>query len=158
MKTLTIVTPIALALLAASCASQKSESTATPGYADASQLDTPAAPSSNPVYDSKPAYDESSSAITPSSGAVTANIADAPVPTPPSANSHVVHGTMHHPSASSLAPKPPLVSSVVHTVVAGDTLSGISHKYKVSVASIKAANAMTKDTVVLGRKMIIPTR
>ena len=43
-----------------------------------------------------------------------------------------------------------------HTVVAGDTLSGIASKYKVSAASIKQANNMTRDIVVLGKKMVIP--
>jgi LysM repeat protein len=46
----------------------------------------------------------------------------------------------------------------IHTVVAGDTLSGISAKYKVPSASIKQANRMTNDVVVLGRKMVIPPR
>ena len=40
----------------------------------------------------------------------------------------------------------------------GDTLSGISSKYKVPAASIKQANRMTNDVVVLGRKMVIPPR
>jgi peptidoglycan endopeptidase LytF len=47
-------------------------------------------------------------------------------------------------------------AAIIHTVVAGDTLSGISSKYKVPAATIKQANSMTKDTVVLGRKMVIP--
>ena len=47
-------------------------------------------------------------------------------------------------------------AAIIHTVVAGDTLSGISAKYKVPTAAIKQANAMTKDTVVLGKKMVIP--
>jgi len=34
--------------------------------------------------------------------------------------------------------------------------SGISSKYKVPAATIKQANRMTNDTVVLGRKMVIP--
>jgi LysM repeat protein len=47
-------------------------------------------------------------------------------------------------------------AAIIHTVVAGDTLSGISAKYKVSSAAIKQTNNMTKDTVVLGKKMVIP--
>ncbi len=46
--------------------------------------------------------------------------------------------------------------ATIHTVVVGDTLSGLSAKYKVSIASIKRANRMTNDIVVLGRKMVIP--
>lgn len=45
-----------------------------------------------------------------------------------------------------------------HTVAAGDTLGRIAAKYGVSSASIKQANGMTNDTVVLGRKLIIPSR
>jgi LysM repeat protein len=47
-------------------------------------------------------------------------------------------------------------SATIHTVVKGDTLSGISSKYKVPMESIKKANRMTNDTVILGRKMVIP--
>jgi LysM repeat protein len=48
--------------------------------------------------------------------------------------------------------------AIIHTVVRGDTLSGLSSKYRVPIASIKQANRMTNDTVVLGRKMVIPPR
>jgi hypothetical protein len=43
-----------------------------------------------------------------------------------------------------------------HVVVAGDSLWKISKQYGVSIDAIKAANQMTKDTVILGKKMIIP--
>jgi N-acetylmuramoyl-L-alanine amidase len=43
-------------------------------------------------------------------------------------------------------------------VIKGDSLSKISGKYHVSAASIKQANHMKNDTVVLGKKMIIPAR
>lgn len=46
----------------------------------------------------------------------------------------------------------------VHTVVRGDTLWGLSKQYKVPVESIKQANSMTRDTVVLGAKLRIPSR
>ena len=52
----------------------------------------------------------------------------------------------------------PTASATIHTVVKGDTLSGISSKYKVPMESIKQANRMTNDTVILGRKMVIPPR
>lgn len=45
-----------------------------------------------------------------------------------------------------------------HKVVRGDTLSGISRKYNVSMAAIKRANNMKNDIVVLGRTLIIPAR
>ncbi len=49
-------------------------------------------------------------------------------------------------------------AATVHVVVAGDSLSKISHKYHVPIASIKAANHMTNDIVVIGRKLQIPAR
>ena len=63
------------------------------------------------------------------------------------------------PSAPAIPATPTTPSNgaaIIHTVVKGDTLSGISSKYKVPIASIKAANRMTNDTVVLDRKMVIP--
>ncbi|MFK7850909.1 MAG: LysM peptidoglycan-binding domain-containing protein [Akkermansiaceae bacterium] len=47
---------------------------------------------------------------------------------------------------------------VVHTVVRGDTLWGLSKKYGASISAIKNANGMTKDTVVLGSKLQIPSQ
>jgi LysM repeat protein len=52
----------------------------------------------------------------------------------------------------------PTAPATIHTVVKGDTLSGLSSKYKVPMESIKRANNMTNDTVILGRKMVIPPR
>ena len=46
----------------------------------------------------------------------------------------------------------------MHIVVAHDTLGGIAKHYKVPIASIKKANNMTNDTVILGKKLIIPAR
>lgn len=43
-----------------------------------------------------------------------------------------------------------------HVVVKGDTLGGIARKYGTTVAAVKQANAMTSDTVVLGKKLKIP--
>lgn len=45
----------------------------------------------------------------------------------------------------------------VHVVVAGDSLSKIALRYRVSVASIKKANNMTGDTVRIGQKLKIPS-
>jgi len=49
-------------------------------------------------------------------------------------------------------------SPKIHTVVRGDTLSGLSKKYGASVASIKKANGLNRDTIVLGAKLKIPAR
>ncbi|MFY7817831.1 MAG: LysM peptidoglycan-binding domain-containing protein [Akkermansiaceae bacterium] len=43
-----------------------------------------------------------------------------------------------------------------HYVAPGDSLWKISKQYGVSIDAIKAANNMTNDTVILGKKMIIP--
>lgn len=43
-----------------------------------------------------------------------------------------------------------------HYVAPGDSLWKLSKQYCVSIDAIKAANGMTTDTVVLGKKMIIP--
>jgi len=54
---------------------------------------------------------------------------------------------------------PPPVSTVAakeHYVAPGDSLWKLSKQYGVSIDAIKAANNMTTDTVVLGKKMIIP--
>jgi LysM repeat protein len=46
----------------------------------------------------------------------------------------------------------------VHTVGRGDTLWGLSKQYGVSIASLKAANNLTRDTVVMGAKLTIPAK
>ncbi len=122
-----------LAFVLASCAAQKADTydTANPyGTADPSQVNAPVTESANPVYDTPAAYEEST--------ATAPAIADTNTP------------------AAAVPQAPSNGAAIIHTVVAGDTLSGISAKYKVPAATIKQANAMTKDTVVLGRKMVIP--
>ena len=90
-----------------------------------------AVPPVNPTYDTPAAYEDSTGAPAPVDPAIapTANVPAATAPTQ---------------------------AAATHTVVKGDTLGGIAAKYKVPMASIKKANNMTKDTVVLGKKMIIP--
>lgn len=123
-----------------SCASQKAGEydTSDPyGAADAGQVNPPANEPANPVYDTPAAYEENSG---------TTPMASTPeVPAAPT--------TTDVPPAPSRQPNGP---AIIHTVVKGDTLSGISAKYKVPVTAIKQANRMTNDTVVLGRKMVIP--
>lgn len=50
----------------------------------------------------------------------------------------------------------PSGASTSHTVVKGDTLGGIARRYGTTSAAIKQANGMTSDTVVLGKKLVIP--
>jgi LysM repeat protein len=133
MTAIRILTPSLLAIALVSCASKKANEYDTPPpYAapDAGSVNPPATADANPVYDTPAAYEESTTAPT----------AAAPgVPVVPAAPAPPANG-----------------AAIIHTVVAGDTLSGLSAKYKVPSASIKQANRMTNDTVVLGRKMVIP--
>lgn len=139
MNPLRILAPSLLALAFVSCASQKADTydTTNPyGTADGGAATSPATAPANPVYDTPAAYEE-----TGATAAVTPAVPDANNVMPP----------------VPAAPKPASNgAAIIHTVVAGDTLSGISAKYKVPSAAIKQANGMTKDIVVLGRKMVIP--
>ena len=143
MTPIRFIAPALLAVAIVSCAPDKADKydTANPyGTADAGQVNPPVTAPANPVYDTPPAYEESGTTTTPS------------------VNPPVAGNTPQVPTAPS--PGVPAVPSngaaIIHTVVAGDTLSGISAKYKVPSAAIKQANRMTTDTVVLGRKMVIP--
>lgn len=56
-----------------------------------------------------------------------------------------------------VAPAAPVTATAKeHTVVPGDSLWKMSKQYGVTIAAIKAANQMTNDNVILGKKMIIP--
>jgi LysM repeat protein len=139
MTPIRILAPSLAAFALYSCAPDKPDryDTANPyGAADAGEFNTPANIPANPVYDTPAAYEESAAipATDPAAGLAEAP-ADPAIPAAP-ANG----------------------AAIIHTVVAGDTLSGISSKYKIPMASIKQANRMTNDTVVLGRKMVIPPR
>jgi len=92
------------------------------------------------VYDTPPAYEEKN----PANAALKTNVPPIPATAEPSATQASA------PAANGAA--------VLHTVVKGDSLSRISKQYKVPIASIKAANHMTNDTVILGRKLVIPPK
>jgi LysM repeat protein len=129
----------AATLLIASCAAHKEEfdTPASPyGVADASQVNPPA----NPIYDTPAVYEDSTASATVPG-----------IPADPAAAIPAI------PAVPAVPSTPPANgAAIIHTVVAGDTLSGLSSKYKVPIASIKTANRMTNDVVVLGRKMVIP--
>ena len=139
-----ILAPSFIALVLASCAPQKADPYDTPaspyGTADYGQ---PTA-DTNPVYDTPAAYEETG--VTPS----------AQVPPSPYTSPYTSPYAAGQPTAPAAPAAPSNGAAIIHTVVAGDTLSGISSKYKVPTAAIKQANNMTKDIVVLGRKMVIP--
>ncbi len=143
MTAFKIIFPTAIAIALASCAGNKVDEydTGNPyGTADASTDSAPYQPvaPTTQTYDTPAAYEDA--------GATTAtspNLPATPGPAP---------ATNYTP-----APTPaPAGVATVHTVVKGDTLGGISKKYKVPIASIKAANNMTKDIVVLGARLKIP--
>ncbi len=138
--------PSLIVLTLGSCAPQRHDAydTSNPyGVADAGVAAAPAQTPAyeNPVYDTPAAYEDRGTAAT-------APPAYTPAPAAPSTY-----------STTPAAPQPPANgAAIIHTVVKGDTLSGISAKYNVPMASIMEANRMTSDTVVLGRKMAIPPR
>jgi nucleoid-associated protein YgaU len=134
MTPIRIAASSVIAIALSSCASQKSAyDTSNPyGALDSGYAAAPEAPATepvNPVYDTPAAYEDGGAA---------------PVPAPAHAEAAAAPASSGNGAA------------IIHTVVKGDTLSGISKKYKVPIASIKQANRMTNDTVVLGRKMVIP--
>ena len=129
MTPIRVLAPSFLAVALVSCASQKADTYDTPVQVAV----PPATQPTNPVYDTPAAYEESTPA------------ASAPPLAAPGAT-----------PAANIPAAPSNGAAVIHTVVAGDTLGGISAKYKVPTAAIMQANNMTKDTVVLGRKMVIP--
>ncbi len=148
-----ILTPALLAAFAVSCSPRADQYDTPPPtqaanpYGDVAApgqpAAAPAADASNPVYDTPAAYEESSS-VTPANPGAPAE----PTPT--------ASAPTKTPTTAAPAKIPSNGAAIIHTVGKGDTLSGISAKYKISVASIKQANRMTNDTVVLGRKMVIP--
>ena len=146
MKSPRLLLASALAIALASCAPQKDNyDTGNPyGTPDGGQAatanNTPNQPVQpvNPTYDTPAAYEDSGTAP---AAPVTPEALASVTPTRPASH-----------AAGGVTPR----AATVHTVVKGDTLGGISNKYKVPIASIKKANGMTKDTVVLGKKLQIP--
>jgi hypothetical protein len=132
-----LATPL---LLLASCSVQSDEYDTPSPY-------SPAAEPANPIYESPAAYNHD----VPGNPAAM----DPGLPVDPGAFTDTQPSTPVAPASST---PPPIPMPVVHTVESGDTLSGLSAKYKIPMQSIRAANNMTSDTVVLGRKMIIPAR
>lgn len=135
MKTIRLIALAATTAAIAACASGNYDTPADP-YA----MPGAGATADNPVYDSPAAYEDGAA---PADGTVPADGVAAlpaiPDSAAPTANTAPANG-----------------AAIIHTVVKGDTLSGIAAKYKVPMASIRTANRMTNDTVVLGRKMVIP--
>lgn len=117
-----------IAVFVSSCANQKQDDLDTLGY----EFDDYGTPDGAPYQEVNPVYD------TPA-----AFEESSPAPAPATARP---------------ATPAPSRSQATHTVVRGDTLWGLSRKYGVSVDAIKQANNMSRDTVVLGTRLVIPTR
>ena len=148
MTPIRILAPVLLTFSIVSCSVDKPNKydTGNPnGNPDAGAVN----PAANPVYDTPAAYE--ASGTTPTGTPATAPI------TPYDPTPSVTTPTTRPIAAPTAAPTAPSNgAAIIHTVVAGDTLSGISSKYLVPSAAIRQANRMTNDTVVLGRKMVIP--
>lgn len=128
-------------LFFASCGGDKGENydtAPTPSYEGG--VATPTAPAPNPTYDTA-AYEENT-----------------PVPATP-VESGVAVPTPGLPAEAATVPAVGATAGArEHYVAPGDSLWKISNTYKVPIESIKAANNMTTDTVVLGKKLIIPAQ
>ena len=56
-----------------------------------------------------------------------------------------------------LAAAPAAADSITHTVVSGDTLSGIADRFGVSVSALEASNHLTDTSVLqLGQQVVVP--
>lgn len=79
-----------------------------------------------------------------------------PLPVGPSINRHgqIVTSPALSSPVTEKSHTPP--SNRYHTVKKGDTLSGLSRRYGVSVSSIQRANGMRSTVIVLGKKLRIP--
>jgi LysM repeat protein len=142
-----ILTPALFVATLVSCGSRRADiyDTPTSSYATTDQAATTVTDPAGTVYDAPAAYEDNS--INPAASNTT-----------PAAS---IPSSAPEPSTAMTPPPPPSSpygAATIHTVVAGDTLSGISAKYNIPTASIRQANRMTNDVVILGRKMVIPPR
>lgn len=80
------------------------------------------------------------------------------IPTGSSISSNLKSNSTPAAPAVSTSPDPVTHSSstVSYKVVSGDTLFSIAKHYNISVATLKKENNLTKDTIILGEKLIIP--
>ena len=65
------------------------------------------------------------------------------------------------PTPKKVTPKkitPKVKAPIIHRVVKGDTLYGLSRKYKTSITAIQAANNISGSSISLGSNLIIPRK
>lgn len=112
----------------------------------------------NENYDTAGGYDTSDPYGVPNSGGVSA--------VNPPADANPTYGAAAYEEAAPTVPSVPSVpvtptaSAGSHTIVAGDTLWGLSKKYGVSADAIRAVNGMATDdnNVRLGQSINLPAR
>jgi len=63
--------------------------------------------------------------------------------------------TVYYPPGRSGTAKKPSTVVRVHDIKRGDTLSGLASRYGVSVAHLKKRNNLTKDTIIVGKRLTI---
>lgn len=66
--------------------------------------------------------------------------------------------TSSRPKPKSVAVKPKAKPPIVHRVKKGDTLYGLSRKYKTTIGSIQRANKLNTSHIAIGQRLIIPRR
>jgi LysM repeat protein len=116
-----------------------------------------AQPMANPVYDTPAAYEENTGARKAPAAGDSAIVDPGVAPGAPKPPPHKPGTGAPAANPSTDAPNVAL-SGTIHTVGKGDSLWAIGKKYGVSVESLKKANGLTKDTVVIGQKLQIPVR
>lgn len=132
-------------IIQSSCSVQSDDYDTPPPYGSP---ELPADPPADPIYDSPALYEHDT--MTRPGGP------DPGLPVDPGVSSQSAIPSAQAPSANVVPQAAAVRASVVHTVVKGDTLSGLSSKYRVPMDAIRQANGMTNDTVVLGKRMVIP--
>jgi peptidoglycan DL-endopeptidase LytF len=68
----------------------------------------------------------------------------------------IIPGTQTGETAASVPSEPPKTSGTEYTVAAGDTVWGISSRYKIDVDTLRKANQLQSDMLQIGQTLIIP--
>ncbi|MBP7689661.1 MAG: LysM peptidoglycan-binding domain-containing protein [Thermoflexales bacterium] len=83
-------------------------------------------------------------------------LGESPTPQPTAGSTQPQPTTVAQPQPTALPPVTNPDGSIVHTIVSGDTLFGLSFQYNVSLDEILALNGLTKDSLLsIGQKIII---
>lgn len=83
-------------------------------------------------------------------------LGEVPTAVPTAGSAQPQPTTVAQPQATALPPVTNADGSIVHTIVSGDTLFGLSLQYNVSLDEILALNGLTKDSLLsIGQKIVI---